>query len=216
MSAKRSFYVMCALVILLMTGIVGGTYVGQVLLKKESDKLVGLKAKVDALGRQETALKQAKKDITASTDLYNIAKVVVPENKNQAQAVRQIVKIAGDNQILLDSINFPASTLGNGAAPVKGATAATGSVAGASATSGTNPQLSQLTPVLTIPGVYDLQLTITSSTSTLASYSQLINFLSSLEHNRQTALVSSISIQPDNTFHNKFSFSLVLDIYIKP
>lgn len=216
MNAKRSFFLMCGIVVLLLLGTIGGAYGAQVLLKKESDKLVGLKVKVSALSQQETALKQAKKDIAASTELYNIAKVVVPENKNQAQAVRQIVKLAGDNKIVLDSINFPASTLGSAstAKPSTG-TAATGAV-GAPATSGANPSLSQLTPVLTIPGVYDLQLTVTSSTSSLASYTQLINFLSALEHNRQTALVSSISIQPDSTNHSLFSFSLVLDIYIKP
>jgi hypothetical protein len=213
MNAKRSYYVMCGIVVLLLIGVLGGAYESQVLLKKESDKLVGLKAKVDALGRQEVALKQAKKDIAASTDLYNIAKVVVPENKNQAQAVRQIVKLAGDNKIALNSITFPASTLGTGAVAKPGAAAPSG---GASATGGASAQLSQLTPVQKIPGVYDLQLTVTSASGAAATYSQLISFLSALEHNRQTALVSSINIQPDATNHNYFSFSLVLDIYIKP
>jgi hypothetical protein len=218
MNPKRSFYLMCVIVVILLLGIIGGAYGAQVLLKKESDKLVGLKAKVNALSRQETSLKQAKKDIVANTELYNIAKVVVPENKNQAQAVRQVVNLANDNKIVLDSITFPASNLGNGVAGAKPAAGAAGTTNGgaASATGGTNPSLSQLVPVLTIPGVYDLQLTVTSSTSSLASYSQLINFLSALEHNRQTALVSSMSIQPDVINHNLFSFSLVLDIYVKP
>lgn len=213
MSPKRSYYAMCAIVTLLLVAIAGGAYQGHAMLKAESTKLVGLKAKVDALSRQQVALQKAKKDVAASKDLYKIAKVIVPENKDQAQAVRQIVKLADDNKVVIDSINFPASSLGSGVAAGKVPSAAS---TGPSATTGANPTLSQLTPVLKIPGVYSLQLTVSSSTSTLATYSQLISFLSALENNRQTALVSSISITPDATLHNKFSFSLVLDIYIKP
>jgi hypothetical protein len=212
MTAKRVYYLMIAIVVLLVGGIIGGAYGIQVLLKGESAELASLKAKVGALNQETISLKKAKKDITTYTELYNISKVVVPENKNQAQAVRQIVKLADENGIVLDSITFPASTLGSTPLGTKpGVTSPTGP----SATTGT-ASLSQLVPVPTIPGVYDLQLTVASSPSRLATYSQLINFLSALEQNRQTALVSSINIQPDSNNHRLFSFNLTLDIYIKP
>lgn len=213
MNAKRSYYIMCAIVAVLAVAIGGTTYVGHSMLKQESVKLVQLKAKVDATNRQQIALQKAKKDIAASRELYNIAKVIVPENKDQAQAVRQIIKLAGENNVVIDSFDFPASNLGAGPAGVR---PVTGAATGGSAAGGAKATLSQLTPVPKIPGVYNLQLTVTSSTSTLATYSQLINFLSALENNRQTASVSSISITPDATKINQFSFSLVLDIYIKP
>jgi hypothetical protein len=180
---------MCGIVVVFIVSILGGAYGIQTLLKSESNKLVNLKAKADALTQQQLSLKKAKKDIATYTDLYNIAKIVVPENKDQVQAVRQIVKLADENKIVLDSINFPASTLG----ATTGKAAAT-TPSGTSATSGSKPSLSQLTAVPKIPGVYTLQLTVTSDPNQLATYSELISFLSALENNRQTALVSNINI----------------------
>ena len=210
MNAKRVSYVMYAILFLLVVGIFGCAYGIRTLLASESNKLVTLKAKVGALNQQQVSLMHAKKDISTYTELYKIAKVVVPENKNQTQAVRQIVKLADDNNIVLDSINFPTSTLGSTTSGAKPSAAP-----GGSASTG-NPSLSQLTAVPTIPGVYDLQLTVASSPNKLATFPELINFLSALEHNRQTALVSSINIQPDSQNHTLFSFNLILDIYIKP
>ena len=211
MTAKQTFYLMCAFVILLGAGLVGGAYGTQVLLKKESNKMVGLKTQVDLLTSEQTSLKIAQKQITDDTDLYNISKVIVPQNKDQAQAVRQIVNLANTNNVVLDSINFPASNLGTG---VIGSNTATPS-AGTSATTG-RPALSQLTAVPKVPGVYSLQLTVNSSPQQPATFDELIGFLSALEQNRQTALVSSIDIQPNSANHRLFSFSLVLNIYIKP
>lgn len=212
MSTKRAYYIMCGIVVILLVGIIGGAYGIQTLLKSESTKLVNLKAKADALTQQQVSLKKAKKDIATYTDLYTIAKIVVPENKDQVQAVRQIVKLADENKIVLDSINFPASTLGATTA-TKPAGAAS---ANTSATSGSKPSLSQLTQVPKIPGVYTLQLTVTSDPNKLATYAELISFLSALENNRQTALVSTINIAPDDKNHNLFSFNLTLDTFIKP
>ncbi len=211
MSAKRTFYLMCGALVILIFAIFGSAYGTQSLLQKQSSQLTGLKARVDALNQQQISLKKAKKDIAKYTDLYNISKVIVPENKDQVQAVRQIVKLADDNHIVLDAINFPASTLGTSTAAVAPADAK-----GTSATSGAKPSLSQLTAVPKIPGVYVLQLTVTSSPNKLATYTELISFLSALENNRQTALVSNINIQPNQQNHNLFSFNLTLDTYIKP
>lgn len=214
MSAKQTFYAMCAAVLLLGAALIGGAYGTQVLLKKESDKMVGLKAQVTTLTNEQTSLKVAKKQIAADADLYNISKVIVPQNKDQAQAVRQIVNLASANNVALDSINFPASTLGTGVAGASGTTSVT-ATSGASATTG-RPALSQLTAVPKVPGVYSLQLTINSSTTQPATYDELIGFLAALEQNRQTAQVSTLDIQPNSANHRLFSFSIVLNIYIKP
>ena len=47
--------------------------------------------------------------------LEKIAKIVVPQDKDQAKAVLEIVKIAGESGIKPTAINFPVSTLGNAA-----------------------------------------------------------------------------------------------------
>lgn len=214
MSSKRAFYLMSSLILLFACGLAGGAYEINGMLGKQSTKLVDAKAKLAALQQEQVELKQAKKDIVTYSDLYKISKVVVPENKNQAEAVRQIVKIASQNGVVLQSITFPSSTLG-GSPTVgsAGATAATPS--GPSAIGGGNPSLSQLRKVPNIPGVYVLELKVDGSTTHLNGYPELIDFLAGLEQNRLTALVSDIVILPDSQ-NGTFQFTLTLDIYIKP
>lgn len=212
MNSKRAFYLMCGLILLFSLAVVASTYEINGLLGKQSQKLVGAKAKLAALQQEQVELKQAKKDIATYNDLYQISKVVVPENKNQAEAVRQIVNIAAQSGVNLQSITFPSSTLG-GSKSIGAAGAAP--AAGPSAIGAGNPSLSQLRKVTNIPGVYVLELKVDGSTTHLNGYPELINFLAGLEQNRLTALVSDITILPDNQ-HGIFQFTLTLDIYIKP
>ncbi len=225
MNSKRAFYVMCGLILFFLLAMVGGSYEIDGLLTKQSQKLVNAKTKLASLQQQQTELARSKKDIIAYSDLYNISRTIVPENKNQAEAVRQIVNLAARNGVNIGSITFPPSTLGS--SPSAASTTTNSSAAalggGPSAAGGTNPSLSQLVKVTNVPGVYVLQLTVSSATGNNGgtSYSQLINFLASLEQNRLTALVSRISISPlksssGATSTNAFSFELSLNIYIKP
>lgn len=218
MNSKRTYLLMIAAVSVLILAILGGAYSSKGVLSTKSVALVELKAKLMGYQKQEASLKQAKKDIATYTSLYNIAKVVVPENKNQAETVRQIVKLASANSIALGSISFPSSTLGAG--PLGGAAATANKP---TLNSGVTPKinignadLSQLTPVAGSPGVYVLQINVASDTSQPASYTQLISFLSALENNRQTAEVTSVNIVPDSIALNRFSFNLSLNSYIKP
>jgi hypothetical protein len=220
MTTKRTYYLLVGLLGLLSLGLVATAYSTNNLLVKQSTKLVEVKARLAALNQEQSELAKSKKDIATYANLYNISKTVVPQSKNQVQAVRQIVNLAGQTGVSLQSITFPSSTLGSGSAT----TTAPASAAGPTVAVG-NPSLSQLKPVPKIPGVYDLQLVVTSSTDTgsLATYQELIDFLAALEQNRLTALVSTIAISPGGqatpttvTSHTLFSFILTLDIYIKP
>lgn len=215
MTPKRAYFGLLIIIILLISAVFGGAYGINTLLAKQSSTLVALKTKVLALDQEQLSLIKAKKDIKTYTGLYNIARAVVPENKDQAQTVRQITDLAAKNNITLESINFPASTLGSSLASggVPPPAPAPGSAAAATPLS-----ISQLVPVTSIPGVYDMQLTVASSTNVnhLATYPELINFLQALENNRLTALVSSINIQPNSQNHNLFSFTLIVNVYIKP
>lgn len=217
MNSKRAYLLMLTVVVLLVLAIGGGTYESKGVLAKKSNQLVALKANLEGFQAQQTGLTLAKKQITTYSDLYHIAKAVVPENKNQAETVRQIVKLATDYSIALGSISFPLSSLGTG--PNDGALALTKPTLGAPPTRNVsigNPDLSQLAPISGSPGVYVLQIAVASDTTQPASYAQLISFLSALEHNRLTAEVTSVNIVPDTTQVNRFSFSLNLNSYIKP
>jgi hypothetical protein len=214
MNSKRLHLVLICVIALLMVGLVAGAYGVNNLLGAESSKLAGNKAKGQALLQEETALKKAKKDIAKYAELEKITRSVVPEDKNQAEAVREIVNIAAANGINLASITFPASTLGTSpsGAPITAAPAPSAS-AGPSAST---KSLSQLLPVKNISGVYQLPITVVSDTDRPVAYSKFINFLSDLEHNRRTAQVASITLDPDTANRNLINFTLILTEYIKP
>lgn len=198
MKSKYVCYLMLGLIAILVIGLVGGAYGANALLTSQSKQLLHNRLQINVLAAEQTQLTKAKNDIKKYQELASIARSVVPQDKDQAQTVRQIVDIAAANRIMLSSITFPASTLG---------TTTTGAV---------QRNLSQLAPVAGIPGVYNLQLTVQSDTANPIPYAQCIAFLTALEHNRRTALVSSITLQPDAKNRSKLSFTLTLQEYIKP
>lgn len=206
MTSKRLRWLLLGLISLLFIGLVAGTYQANSLFKSRASKLVSLKAKSLALASEQQSLVQAKKDIATYSDLMKIAKSVVPQDKDQAQAVREIVNIAASYGVSLATISFPASTLGSSSA----------APASASASSATSTSLSQLLAVKNIPGVYQLQITVVGDSTKPVAYDKFISFLSALEHNRRTAQVVTIAIQPNVLNRSLLTFSLTLNEYIKP
>lgn len=211
MNAKRVYYLMLGLVILLLIGIIGGTYGANALLEKQSAHLVSLKAQSQQLNDEQTGLTKENKEVAAYANLNTIATSIVPQDKDQAEAVQQIVNIANSNNIKLANITFPSSNLGAVTAP-KTTTTPTPSASGSSASS----SLTQLIQVVGIQGVYNLQITLQSDTNAPVSYTQFINFLRGLENNRRTAQVSSIAITPVPTNRSLLTFTLVINEYVKP
>ncbi|HZL07992.1 MAG TPA: hypothetical protein VFC50_02255 [Candidatus Dormibacteraeota bacterium] len=218
--SKRLYYLLAGLVGLLLAGLIGGAYGTNQLLTSQAVKVTSLKAKSLALSQEQLSLANAKKEVQTYSDLLKITQTIVPEDKDQAEAVREIVNIAASNDISgvsLQQINFPASTLGS---------SGTSTGSGAATTAPTSPspksanssagKLSQLVPVKNIPGVYDLLITIQSDPNKPIAYSSFVNFLSGLEHNRRTAQISTITLQPNANNPNLLSFTLTLNEYIKP
>ena len=197
-NSKRLYFVLLGTIALLVIGLIGGAYGVAKMLSGESKQLVSNRLQVAVLANEQLQLANAKKDVQKYQGLSTIAKSIVPQDKDQAQAVRQIVDIANANGIAISSITFPSSTLGT-------ATAKTG-----------KQQLSQLTQVKDVSGVYSLQLTVQSDNAHPVPYTQFIGFLDALEHNRRTALVTSITIQPNSKNRSTLSFTLILNEYIKP
>ena len=199
MKAKQLYYILVASFCLLIIGFGAVGYETNKLLGGQANKLSKLRADADVLQGQQKTLIKNKQDIAKYGELNKIAETVVPQDKDQAEAVREIVNIASQSGISkLTSITFPSSTLG-------------------SATGGkVNPNLTQLTPVKGLPGVSLLEITVTQDASARVPYSQFTTFLSKLEQNRRTAQVSGITIQPDPAHPSQVAFTLVIDEYIKP
>lgn len=210
MNSKKTYIFLVACIILLVAAILGGTYQANIMLQKKAENLTTVKAASDSLDLQQAQLIKNKKDAVTYKDLNDIAKHIVPQDKDQAEAVREIVRIASESKIpRLSSISFPTSTLGAKALP--GATGTT-----TTPTPSLNNNLSQLTAVKEVPGVYDLKITISQSEKDPVTYPVLITFLQKLEQNRRTAQVNSITITPSTLNPSLISFTLIIDEYIKP
>lgn len=219
MSPKRTYFGLISLLCLLCVSFVVSAFSINSMLTARAAKLTSLKAKDQALDQEQLSLVQAQKNLPKYEELQKIAQAVVPEDKDQAEAVRQIVNIAAANGVSLSAVNFPASSLGNSGA----GTAAGGTTTGPAPVSigqvKINPstgKLSQLQPVKNIPGVYVLQLTVQSDPNRPVSYDSFINFLKALERNRRTAQITNITLQPKTDNPGLLSFTLNINEYIKP
>ncbi len=201
MNSKKLSAILVSLLVVLVLGLLGSVYVANAALSHKSKELIDSKAERISKEQQEKQLIKAKKDIKTYAELNEIAKSVVPQDKDQAKTVGEIVALASQSGIArLSSVAFPPSTLGNpGGKQVK------------------TPQgLTQVAPVKGMPGVYSLQITITQANTEPVPYGSFITLLSKLERNRRTAQVSSINVQPDAKRPDMVSFTLVIDKFIKP
>jgi len=213
MTTKRVYYVMLSLVGVLFVAMLVGTFQVNSLLKDKAKHLVDLKLQSQVISSQQTGLQQAKKQVAQYSSFELTAKSIVPQDKDQAEAVREIANLAAESGITrLSSVTFPLSTLG-GVAGTSSATAGSGSTAPKPSS---KSALTQLLPVKGINGVYSLQITIQQTSEAAIPYSQFLTFLEKLEQNRRTAQVTSIILLPDNTHPNLVAFTLVINEFIKP
>lgn len=221
MNSKRMYYGLLGLIGLSLVALLAGAYGVNSLLVSRASTLTSLKTKSQALEQEQQRFDLARREVKKYAGLEKIVQKVVPQDKSQAEAVREIVNIAAANGISLGSITFPPSTLGTGSGQAGSSNSAASAPTQAKPTQAptagnTKNILSQLAPVKGIPGVYQLNITVSSNTGSPIRYSQLINFLDDLEHDRRTAQVNAISIQPSATNRTSLAFTITLNEYIKP
>ena len=213
MTSKHTNYIATGILIVMgLLSVYSIIWANQTLGKK-SAKLVNLRLENELAENQQTSLVQTNKNIDTYIELEKIAKAVVPQDKDQAQTVREIVKIASESGITLSSISFPASTLGQ-AAPKP--TTEAGETTGTSQTQTSTAPVTQVKPVQGITGVYVMEIIVQQEQAKPITYNQLIDFLKRLENNRRTAQVSGVTVQPNPSNRSKLSFTLTVNAYIKP
>ena len=221
MSAKKVFYGLIVLSFLLCGLMVGTAVLGNIVFKKQFEKLSELKAKNQVLEQQSLSLIKAKQDIEKYNELNEITRQIVPQDKDQARTVREISRIAQESGISLSSISFEASTLGekrsSTPAPSSGEASGSSSTPEQTATSpaATSRALTQVKPVKGISGVYALGINIKTSDDDPITYGQFLTFLEKLESNRRTAHVGRISVTPEDGGAN-VTFSLTLNAFVRP
>lgn len=157
-------------------------------------------------------LEASKKQIQQYSYFRQVASTVIPNDKDQAQAVLDIFQMADQAGISLQSVTFPNSNLGLHAAASTSAASASPAAT-----------LSQALPVKGIPGLYSVQLIISPETGAQVpqakwvTYPKLLQFLQSIENNRRTAQIAQLDINPLNsTPGNQIDFTLTVNIFIKP
>lgn len=190
---------------------------GLSVLSAKSRQLVELKVKSETVNAQLSNLVQTKKDVEKYSYFKSVAQTVIPSDKDQAEAVLELNQMAAQSGIILQSITFPASNLG--AAAAVGTTTTT--TAPASSAVSPSTAISQAKPVLGIPGLYSLELTITADNSNTlpasqqVTYAKMLDFLNRIENNRRTAQITQVTVQPA-TNNSSLNFLLDTNIFIKP
>jgi hypothetical protein len=219
MNNKKAYYLIIS--IITVTLILAGTliYLGLGHLSKKSDEIAELKTASMILEEQQISLARANQEIKRFEELDAIARAVVPQDKDQARTVREIVKIGNDNGITFSNINFENSDLGIRVKPAPAPQPEPTEEGDEEAPAEDLPpppppvNITQANPVDGIPGVFEMELSITSDVNNPVEYSNLINFLEQLEQNRRTARVSSVTITP---VEGGVNFSLTLGVFIRP
>ena len=198
MNSKKLFTLLVAVLIFVNGAGVALFVMGNKYLEKQNTKLTSLKVEYETLDAVQRSLVKAKKDIQTYSELTKVVESVVPQEKDQAKTVREIIKIADESDVAIQSITFPSSSLGNT------------TPAAAAISAGT---ITQTQKVPGINGVERLEITITPQKN--VNYKSFITFLQKLEQNRRTSQVSSINITPISANSDSINFSLVLNVYIK-
>lgn len=217
-NAKGLYYVMIGLLFILTGLIAASVYFGNKFLTNKTAKLVELKLESKSLDEQQLSLIQARKDIDKYSELEKTAEAIVPQDKDQARTVREIIKIAANNGIIISNISFPSSNLGQTSKKptTSSDSKSTSSTTGTPPAATTAPPTTQVKAADGIPGLFQLEVNVQSDANATILYADLLSFLDDLEHNRRTAQVSSISVQPDSEDRNRVTFTLTLVVYIKP
>ncbi|MDZ7744634.1 MAG: hypothetical protein U5K77_02630 [Candidatus Saccharibacteria bacterium] len=199
MTSKRLYMLLLVLLAILGVLSVSGAVYGNDWLKEQSEELNTLKAQSEMFDEQLVSLVQAKQDVQTYSDLETVARTVVPQEKDQARTVREIIALADSADVGIASISFPSSELGSDDAPTS---------------SSDDVSITQLEKVDGIPNLYHMNISVQGANS--VPYERLLNFLEKLEQNRRTAQVTNITVNPSTENRNNVNFSITLQVYIKP
>ncbi len=201
--------ILSVLLVLLGIGFFATAFHGISLLEKKSGEMVQLKSQSQSAQTQLNNLQIAKKEVKKYSYFKAVANTVIPSDKDQAEAVLEIYQLASQSGIAIQSVTFPASTLGSSIAESATSSAASKDV------------LTQAKPVPGIPGLYSLQLTITPQVgntvpaSQQVTYDKMLKFFRLIENNRHTAQITQVQIEPAQG-NLGLSFVLTINIFIKP
>ncbi len=211
MNARKVYFAMITVLVLLIGGIGAILYFGNTLLHTQATKLVDAKLENGASEELERSYIKAGKDLETYKNLGETLARILPKDKDQARAVRELYKIADETSIAIDNVRFPNSTLGQKTPAATSTPATTGS------TTTPTETITQAKPVDGIQGVQgiDIDISAIGKNGNTISYNNMITFLQKVESNRRSMQVKRITVSPDET-RGGVTFAATLTIFVKP
>ena len=203
MTSKKMYFILVAVLSLIILAIAGAMYYSREFITSSSDKLVEAKLKLYTLEETESTYRKNQNILNENSDIAEILKSVVPSEKDQARAVRELNIIAADNGLKVTSVIFPKSDL-----VITKKTTTTGST-----TDVKTSAVSQAKAVKNLEGVLgiDVSVDISSPTNTRISTDQILNLLRQIENNLRNMRITSINFSGEGD-----SFNAKLTLFVKP
>ena len=192
MNSKQLHMILLGVCGLLILSFGGVLFLGVQALQDRSTELQAAVNEREVVEQQELALITAQGDIDRYSELEEVSKRIIPQEKDQARTVREIIQIAQQANVNITAINFPSSELGDD----------------------DDQMITQATPVDGLRGLLELRITVQMGNNT--TFNQLINFLEGLETNRRTSQVQSVTITPDRQDRTVLTPTIELSVYLKP
>jgi transcriptional regulator of acetoin/glycerol metabolism len=195
MTAKNTHKMLMIMLIMLIVIATSALFISNFMMQKSANNLV--QAKLDNVGydSEEQTYLQARKDLGEYTALNEIIQKILPQSKDQAEAVSELYKIGDETGIKIASITFPSSTLGQ---------------------KSNSNTVTQAKSVDGMPGVLgiDIAIELEPASGASISYDSMINFLQRVELNRRNMQIKQITVNAD-TLHGGVTFNMTLTIFVK-
>lgn len=189
--SKKVFLGMIALLVLTIGGIGGGIYVYDQQLTEQTKEISQLMADREVLEQQIKIYRDANQKIQELSYIDEIAKEVLPPNKEQAEVIAEINKFARESGMTVSSLEFGGAQ-------------------------GNTPDSLDTSQTEVIAGLGVRVLPVTVSIDPSPSYDQVISFLQRIEINRRKMQVVSLDLTPQASDRSTFSSVIVtINIYLK-
>lgn len=203
-STKKMYYILIAVFLLVIIGIGAMLYFSRTFMANSEQELIDAKLEIVKLEETEKIYRENINKLEEFSEIANILEEVVPSEKDQARAVRELNQIVKDNGLAISTISFPSSDL-NKKATTNSSTSST--------TTSTTTSVSQAKPVKGVKGVLgmDVNIEVVSATDDPITTDQILGILRQIENNRRNMRVNSINFNAGAE-----SINLQVTLFIKP
>lgn len=191
LSSKQAFYGFCAGILVVLAGTGFTMYWAKNQLEARRLQINEKRVESQELDDKTARAKTLREQLNELSDIVSVSAEVLPDAKSQENIVGELLSLAANRGISLETIAFD----------------------GGSATGSSNPETSQATQVVGMTGVFSLGV----QTSVETDYENILQFLEDIENNKRQFEVTNISIAPSATEGSSlFSAQLTLVTYIQP